>query len=253
MDFFLSLKERNDLLFYFGLINFALAAVFIVLSRFTDLQVMGVNAWHKPVKFALSIGIYSWTMGWYMADLSSGPIALYSWIIVLMLGFEIIYIAVQAGRGELSHFNLSNGFYAGLYAAMALAATVVTLVTAAVGLQFFAGSFPSLPSYYLWAIRLGIFLFVIFSFEGFVMGSRLSHTIGGMDGSEGWPFLNWSKKYGDPRVAHFIGMHALQVLPLLSFYILKSTRWTFILSALYLVVAGYVLLQALQGRPFLRG
>jgi hypothetical protein len=42
-----------------------------------------------------------------------------------------------------------------------------------IGLQFFAKGFSDLPDYCVWAIRLGIILFVIFSLEGFVMGSRL--------------------------------------------------------------------------------
>ncbi len=59
-------------------------------------------------------------------------------------------------------------------------------------------------------------------------------------------------KYGDPRIAHFIGMHALQVLPLVSFYLLKNTKATILLSALYLLLAVYTLVQALQGKPFIK-
>ncbi|KAF2518489.1 hypothetical protein E0W68_09190 [Flavobacterium salilacus subsp. salilacus] len=252
MLFIEALKQRNYPLFIFGVINLLLALLFLILSRVSDIQVAGTNAWYKPLKFALSIATYSFTMGWYVHYLGNTiNIQLYNWAVIILLGFEIVYIGLQAGRGQLSHYNMSTPFYSGLYVAMALAASIVTLYTAYIGLLFFSQSFPALPNYYVWAIRLGILLFVIFSFEGFVMGSRLSHTIGAPDGGGGIPFLNWSRQYGDPRVAHFMGMHALQVLPLLSYYILKNTKLTFAVAVLYGIMAVYVLLQALNGKPFI--
>ncbi len=248
-----SFKDRNALLFYFGVANLLLALLFVVLSRTSSVQIVGVNAWHKPIKFALSIGIFSLTMAWYTAYLGQSlAIRWYSWAVVITLGFEIVYIAIQAARGQQSHFNLSTPFYSFLYQMMALAATVATLWTAYIGILFFQQSFPELPSAYVWGIRLGILLFVIFSLEGFVMGARLSHTIGGPDGEAGLPFLNWSRKYGDPRIAHFIGMHALQVLPILAYYLLKDVKLTFLAAAFYALLAFYVLWQAFQGKPFLR-
>jgi len=162
------------------------------------------------------------------------------------------YIPIQAGRGQLSHFNISSPLYSALYVCMGLAASLVTIYTAYIGTLFFTNTFPDLPSYYLWSIRFGIIIFVIFSFEGVLMGSRMTHTIGGADGEQGLSILNWSTKYGDPRIAHFIGMHALQVLPLLSFYLLKNTKATILLSAIYLLLAVYTLVQALQGKPFFK-
>ena len=152
-------------------------------------------------------------MAWFCHYLPSFNSTFFNWTIIILLGFEIVYIAFQASKGELSHYNLSTPVYSALYSMMALAATLVTVYTAYVGFLFFKNDFPTLPIHYVWAIRLGIIIFVVFSFEGFLMGSRLTHTIGGEDGSTGIPLVHWSTKFGDPRIAHFIWMDSLPVLP----------------------------------------
>lgn len=252
MNFLLQLKTRNETLFYYGLICLAFAIFCLVLTKVSQTQVYGVNAWYKPFKFAFSTFLFAWAMGWYCYYLPGFNIKLFNWSVIILLGFEIVYIALQAGKGQLSHYNLSTPVYATLYSLMALAATAVTLYTAYIGLLFFTQSFPTLPMYYVWSIRLGMLLFVVFSFEGFLMGSKLTHTIGGPDGGPGIPLLNWSTRYGDPRIAHFIGMHALQVLPLVSFYLLKNTRATQVFAALYGLLALLVLVQALKGKPLFK-
>jgi hypothetical protein len=249
IEFAYHLKARNETLFYYGIACLALAIFFLLLTKGTHTQVNNVNAWYKPFKFALSTCLFAWAMAWYCHYLPAFNIGLFNWTVVYLLGFEIVYIAFQASKGQLSHFNVSTPVYAALYSFMALAAALVTLYTAYVGYLFFTNDFPGLPTYYVWAIRLGIFIFVVFSFEGFVMGSRLSHTIGGADGGAGIPILNWSTKFGDPRIAHFIGMHALQVLPILSFYLFKNLKATIAMSLLYGLLALFTLAQALQGKP----
>lgn len=248
-DFFLTLQNRNDVLFGFGLVCWGLSFIFLVLTRLSSLEILNVSVWYKPFKFASSIAMYSWTMAWYCTYLGdSFNQRLFGWVVVVLLGFELFYISIQAGRGQLSHFNLSTPLYATLYYAMALAATFITLYTAYVGLLFCVCGFPQLPEYYVLAIRCGICLFVIFSLEGFVMGSRLTHTIGGPDGGPGLPILNWSTRFGDPRIAHFIGMHALQILPLLSYYWLRNTTLVLLAALLYLILSVFTLWQALNGK-----
>ena len=251
MTFFQELKTRNEILFYFGLLCLTLALVFLLLTKITTTQVYGVNAWYKPFKFAFSTFLFVWAMGWYCHYLSNFNVNLFNWSVILLLGFEIVYIAIMAGQGQISHYNLSTPVYASLFSLMALAATLVTLYTAYVGFLFFTQSFPVLPGYYLWAIRLGILIFVVFAFEGFAMGSRLSHSVGAVNDNSNWFIVGWSKTVGDLRVSHFIGMHALQVLPVLSFYVFNNVRVTILISILYGLLAVITLVQALQGKPLL--
>lgn len=252
IDFIQQLRLKNESLFYFGLICLILAALFLLLTRLTNTQVLQVNAWYKPFKFAFSIFLFSWTMLLYCSYLPDFNIRLFNWTIIILFGFEIAYIALQASRGQLSHFNLSTPLYAVLYNLMAIAATVVTVYTAYVCWLFFNSKFPMLPDYYVWAIRLGLLLFVVFSFQGFLMGSRLNHSVGAINDNSNWFIIGWSKSFGDLRVAHFIGMHAMQVLPLLAFFVFKNTKIVIALSLCYGLLAGYTLVQALQGKPIIK-
>jgi hypothetical protein len=47
-------------------------------------------------------------------------------------------------------------------------------------------------------------------------------------------------------------MHALQVLPILSYYVLKNIKLTVGLSVVYGLLAMLTLIQALQGRPLIK-
>jgi len=251
VSFIKELKIRNEHLFYFGLLCVIISIVGLVLTKTTSTEVHGVNAWFKPFKFAVSIGLFSWTMAWYCHYLSDFNVTPFNWTVITLFGFELIYIIFQASKGQLSHFNISTPTYSLLYSLMGLAATLVTLYTAYIGLLFFTQSFPNLPNYYVWSIRLGILIFVIFSFEGGLMGSQMNHSVGAINDNSNWWIVGWSKTVGDLRVSHFIGMHALQLLPLLSFYVFRNTKITIIISIFYGLLATSTLVQALNGKPLI--
>lgn len=235
-------------LFYFGLFCLVLSLIFLVLSRVNTTQLYGVSAWFKPFKFAFSIFLFVWAMGWYCHYLLDFNQSLFNWSVVVLLGFEIVYIAIMSAQGTPSHYNLTSPIFSLLFSLMALAASLVTLYTAYVGWLFFTQALDYLPDYYLWSIRLSIIIFVLFAFEGFLMGSRLSHTVGLVNDNSDLFVVGWSKKVGDLRIAHFIGMHALQLLPVLSYYVLKNTKITLLVAGLYLSLALFTAVQALKGK-----
>ncbi|WP_165759685.1 hypothetical protein [Rathayibacter oskolensis] len=93
-------------------------------------------------------------------------------------------------------------------------------------------------------------------FEG-IMGA---HAVGVEDGGPGVPFFGWSTEAGDLRAPHFVGMHALQAIPLgllalelLSgrVAVLRSVRVRFRLvlvgSSAFAALLGILTWQALAG------
>lgn len=253
MTYFLkNLRQRNAVLFYFGLLNLLGVLACGVLALTTTQQVLGINAFIKPLKFFLSIWIFTWTMGWIMYLLSNQrKVIVYSWMVVVVFMIEMVIITWQAANGRLSHFNITTFFYARLFDIMGIAITTLAIWTGYIGYLFFRQKQFEASDAYIWGIRLGLILFVLFAFEGFMMAARLAHTVGAPDGGPGLPLTNWSTQQGDLRVAHFLGMHSLQLLPLFGFYVASRPRQVLIFAVIYAALASFLLFQALQGRPLL--
>ena len=255
------LFRRNPVLAWTGAAHLVLLGLMLAVAPFDRREVLGLNPWIKPAKFAASIAIYVWTLGWllhYLAE-RGRRIGVVSGLTAAAMVVEIALITLQAARGTTSHYNESTPLDATIFRAMGLFITINTGLVLYVLLLFLRGRPPIAPSY-LWGIRLGLALFLLATLEGFVMTERLAHAVGVADGGPGLPIVNWSTRGGDLRAAHFVGLHSLQVLPLVGFLLswreeadksLVPVLGVFAAAAAY---AGVVLLlfrQALSGRPLI--
>jgi hypothetical protein len=246
------LRRRNSILYYFGWIYFIGGIVALAMTQMSGTVVLGINAWIKPMKFFFSIWIFCWTMAWFLIYLNNKRrVQIYTWVVVIVMIIEQVIITWQAANGRLSHFNTTTIFYRTLFIIMGVAIATLTAWTGVIGYYFFRQKQFSIPMPYVWGIRLGIMLFVLFAFEGGVMAAHLSHTVGAPDGGPGLPIVNWSRQNGDLRVAHFIGIHSLQVLPLFGYYVAKSNRSLYLFAAGYFIVTIALFVQASLKMPML--
>lgn len=252
MKFLHELRNRNALLYWFGWYNILAGIICLLLIAFDDMQLLGISRWIKPAKFFLSVGIMVWTMGWILYYLQAKKsVRTISWLIVISMFFENGIIAYQAIQGERSHFNVTNSLNSMLFGLMGIFIIVFTFTTLYAVCLFFRQKNFTIPSSYYWGIRMGLLLFIFFSLEGGLMLSLMSHTVGGKDGGGGLPLVNWSTKYGDLRIAHFLGLHTLQLLPLAGYYIARSKKQIILISVGYFLVVMALLVQALNGIPLL--
>jgi hypothetical protein len=243
MNFFSELKRRNELLFWFGVFNLAVAIGCLVLMPFEEITILGVNRWLKPFKFYSSVGIMILTMGWLMYYLNNQrKVQIYSWIMVITMFFENALIMMQATRNTTSHFNYTSPVNSIVFSLMGTLIMIFTIVVILVCISFFRQKQFSIPMAYAWGIRLGLLFFIIFSLEGGVMVGLLRHTVGGVDGGPGLPLVNWSNEHGDLRIAHFLGIHSLQVLPLFGNYISRNKIQTILFSIGYFLLCSALFL-----------
>lgn len=248
--FYTELSRRNHFLAKSGTFFFLLAALVLFFPLVDSRVLQGVNVWHKPLKFFVSIGIFFWTMGWFM-DYLEDPIKVKRmslWFFGLMV-IEIVLITYQAAIGKLSHFNISSILDVVIFQIMG----VVIFINSLVVFWFFLllRKVKNLPKGYFLAIRAGLIIFLIAGFEGFLMAGRLGHTVGAADGQEGIFLFGWAKAYGDLRVFHFLGLHALQVLPILAWFFWKdNVKISAFVGFIYFIFSCGTLWLALQGKGF---
>ncbi len=260
--FLLELYARDPVLAITGWIHAGLFLILVALVPFDDRTILGLNPWIKPIKFAMSITIYVWTIGWLLGYLSGPRLLVESvrWGVAGTMLMEMVWLIVQAARGTTSHFNTTTPLDAALFGVMGMLIAVNTLLVGALLIAFWTQP-TGLPPLLLWGIRLGLLGFLLGSAVGPQMIANMAHTVGAPDGGPGLPFVNWSTVAGDLRVAHFLGLHALQVFPLVAAALLRlapsGSQWTNGALAGFIVcytgLAVWTYLHALAGQPLLAG
>ncbi len=162
--------------------------------------------------------------------------------------FEIAYIVFRAARAEASHFNTATPTAALFYSLMGLGAVMLTAVAFTVGARLWMHRRNSLVTE---AASIGLMLgAVLGTAAGIYLGGQPGHTVGGdlTDASGGF-FFGWSTTGGDLRIAHFVGLHAMQIIPLAA---LSGKRSAVYATAIVITLATVaVFAQALMGQPLL--
>jgi hypothetical protein len=255
IDLIKDIRRRNPLLYYVGLGHAAIVVLLVWLYFVDNRLVMNLNAWLKPMKFAVSILIYVWTMGWLMAYLpGQKTVQRLSLAIAITMIVEMMLILFQAARGIPSHFNVSSGLNSAIFSVMGLFIGINTLANLITLILFF-GPTINLERSDQVAWQFGLLFLFLGSISGGLMVGRLSHTVGASDGGPGLPFINWSTLAGDIRAAHFFTLHGLQLIPVLWWLISKrlnlahTSGAVIILSLLYLLFCMGLHVLALRGIP----
>jgi len=192
-----------------ALVTFSLSVLFISLAGLLvdHRSLNGELVWAKPCKFSTSLAIYGATLIWFGRYLTTHKKFFKRISVASLLGtiVELSAIITQVIRGTSSHFNTSTAFDHAIFITVTLAIMPVAFSLIALFVMLLRER--NLPRTIGLSLQWGVFLTIIGLIPGVLMLNI--HPLASIK----LPYLGWSASSGDLRVAHFLGIHALQVLP----------------------------------------
>ena len=265
--FDLTRLKHTKSLFWLAVICVVVAIALIPLWILDSRQLLGVSVWEKPIKFYISVAIFSFTYSWLSSFLIRGGrwVKLTGFVIAVSLAVEIVIILAMASIGETSHFNVSTPTAIAIWSIMATFISIVLFSTIFISLMIL---FQRQQEFNLkLAIALGSINTAVGMGLAYLMtwptatqlanyqGIAGAHAVGVSDGGPGLPFLGWSTVAGDLRVGHFFGLHSIQVAAILlalSLLLPLAFRVPLILvgNLTWLGFVGLVTWQSLRAEPF---
>ena len=248
-------RQRSLALFGFTLLMLLLPGA--LAWSLDDRTLRGANVWIKPMKFALSIAVLALTTAWFIGHLprvrrgAPGVRA----VVAIVLGagiFELAYITLQAALGQASHYNVGDAVHAAMYTLMGVGALTLTASQPLLAWQIHRHGDSSLTPAYRLAVVLGLAL-------TFVLGAGAGIPLSALPPAPGpgLPILGWSMVAGDLRPAHFLGIHAAQLVPLagaaiVAARIARPRRALVAFAAAYAALWLALVVQASLGLPLVR-
>jgi len=265
--FELSRLKHTKSLFWLAVICVVVAIALVPLWMLDSRQLLGVSVWEKPIKFYISVSIFSFTYSWLSSFLTRGGrwVKLTGFVIAMSLAVEIVIILAMASIGETSHFNVSTPTAIAIWSIMATFISIVLFSTIFISLMIF---FQKQQEFNLkLALALGSINTAVGMGLAYLMtwptatqlanyqGIAGAHAVGVSDGGPGLPFLGWSTVAGDLRVGHFFGLHSIQVAAILLAIalVLPSVLRVPLLivgNFTWLGFVGLVTWQSLRAEPF---
>jgi hypothetical protein len=264
--FDLSRLKHTKSLFWLAVICVGVAMALIPFWILDSRQVLGVSVWEKPIKFYISVAIFSFTYSWLSSFLTRGGrwVRLTGLVIAVSLAVENVLILAMASIGETSHFNVSTPTAIAIWSIMATFISFVLFATISISLMilFQKQKFNLKLALALGGINtaVGMGLAYLMTWPTATQlanyqGIAGAHAVGVSDGGPGLPFLGWSTVAGDLRVGHFFGLHSIQVAAILlgvSLLLPLAFRVPLILvgNITWLGFVGLVTWQSLRAEPF---
>ncbi|RRR99695.1 hypothetical protein [Glycomyces terrestris] len=207
-----------------------IALASLVAMPFDDREILGEDVWVKSFKFGFSFFTYCLTLAWLLSHMTklrrTGWV--FGTVFAVISAAEVGVIVAAAAMGTYSHFNASDDpfnqvvqmafqFVPVMFLANLVIAVLVLFqrigdraVTAVIRWGLLLSSLGMFAAFFIVTIG-GQGERTQLDANGNEVPLNAGHGVGDLDGN-GMFLTGWSTTGGDMRVAHFIGLHGIQVL-----------------------------------------
>lgn len=256
-----SAQPRQSQLAVLTALSLALFAIIAAWSAIDPRLFVGTPVWVKPMKFAVSFALMfgtlalveqrlspNWRNGWTLRTTVA--------VMATAMMMEMSYMTFMAAQQEASHFNFSTAFTTLMYSLMGVGAVSLMIGVAIFGAVALRDAKADLGPALRWGVGGGFVLsFVLTLVTAGYMSSAGTHVGIMTVGAATLPLMGWSAEIGDIRPAHFMALHAMQMLPLIGLVFDRqgiAARQMGWVALAYTLVTLAIFAQALAGLPLIR-
>lgn len=208
-----AMSSSSKFLIIYGLLMLLALILTYTWSLHDDRMIREVGVWVKPMKFMAATSLFALTTVWVLkvADSHVDQAEVFNWIVAMLVItslFEVVYISYQASQALPSHYNVSDSFHAFMFGMMAIAAVGLTATQAWLAWEIWKEQGGAVMPVKTLGVIIGLVLtFVLSTISGFLLGGNQPPA------GQGLPIVGWHL-VKDIRPAHFLGVHAQQLIPL---------------------------------------
>lgn len=229
MIFFQELQQRNKWLYFFGCFAMVVGIIILGFLLFDTRTYNGISLWILPFRFSIGSGIYIFSITWfsYLINNTNYRKAI-SFFIFLIFSCFLGIVITQLIKENIAFLSLETPFD------LFMNQLGIVLLSSLLILQIWITSIfvrqkKNMHSqHYTWGVRMGFIVFTFFLSVVFTILLCKGKTVY-LDIFQFHRGLSF-----EIQTAFYLGLHSIQIIPFLSYYLFDKKKQVVFFSVSYL-------------------